>query len=253
MILWTLYRKELAAIFHSGIAYVVLLACALTQGVMFVIAVNFLNDYGIKQYTILQMVFNGFFFWLVLLMIAPVIMMRSFSEEWKMGTMEMLLTAPVRDWEVVFSKYFAGLTFFGLVWLPTVLNLILLSVVQGSGGPPLYSITTVLSFLIILLFGILFVAVGLFASMLTKNQIIAAVVAFVLIFLFFSLGILSYLRFDPSLKWLQNGLTTFSCLEHADLFQRGIFDTRPLVLYPTVAAFFLLLTKAQLKTRRLRG
>lgn len=250
--LWTLYRRELGAIFHSAIAYVVLVACALSQGVTFAIAVNFLNDYGIRQYTVLQMVFNGFFFWLTLLVVSPLVTMRSFSEEWKAGTMEMLLTAPLREWEVVLAKFGAALTFFVVLWLPTAINLEILTFLQPNQAL-VPGATSGLSFLIIILMGMLFVSMGIFSSVLTKNQIIAAVLAFALIFIFFALGILTYLRFDPSLKPLQQVLTAFSCLEHCDVYQRGIFDSRAVVWYVSLTVFFLFLTTSRLNAQRLRG
>lgn len=245
----TLLRRELGSYFISPVAYVVFLACALIDGASFAFWVSYLSLNAIKNYTVLQACLNGFFFWFVLIVQVPLITMRVFSEEYKMGTVEMLLTAPVRDWEVVLAKYFGCLIFFAILWLPMVLDVLLLRWIGGdqvtiAWGPTLLSLSSVL------LFGMFYVAVGVFTSAMTKNQIIAAVFSFALIFLTFSFGFIPYLNVSSQ---TQNLITYFSAIEQMETFSRGVFDSRPVVFYLSATVFLLFLTQRSLQGRRLKG
>src|SRR5476649_2310707 len=105
MAFWTLYKRELNGYFQSAVAYVVLFDSAVIQSMFFVILVQFIMDANYKEQSVLQIFFTWPLFWLLLIGQVPLITMRVFSEEFKLGTIEMLLTAPVRDWDVVLAKY----------------------------------------------------------------------------------------------------------------------------------------------------
>src|SRR3981081_4282054 len=108
---FTLLARELSAFYFSPIAYVVLFFFLILNGLSFWFSLALLSR-GPSELTLIQAFFNTLFFWYDSLLVFPVITMRLFAEEFKLGTIETLMTAPVRDWEVVASKYFAELIFF---------------------------------------------------------------------------------------------------------------------------------------------
>lgn len=249
MAFWTLYRREAGSYFVSPIAYVVFFATALGVGTYFNFIFNYFNDYGIRQLTVLQASVNTFFFWLTLMVQVPVLTMRSFSEEFKLGTIEMLLTAPVREWEVVLAKFFGAFSFFVTLWIPLFFNLLLLTAFSNPHVPLLWR-PTLNTALLIVLVGAFYIAIGIFTSVLTKNQIIAAILSFALIFLSFSMSFVSYLKVTAQ---TQNLLSYFSAIEQMDTYSKGIFDSRPVVFYLSGTVFLLLLTQRFLEARRLKS
>src|ERR1700747_3781576 len=115
-----LLQRELSVFYYSSIAYIILFLFLILNGLSFWFAIAVLNR-APSENTVVQVFFNSVFFWMAYLLVFPVITMRSFAEEFKMGTIETLMTAPVRDWEVVASKYLACLIFYLSMWLPSVL------------------------------------------------------------------------------------------------------------------------------------
>lgn len=249
MAFWTLYRREVGSYFISAVAYVVFFATTLGMAAFFNLIFNLMNDNHIQKITVLYGIVNGPFYWIPLLIQIPIITMRVFSEEFKLGTIEMLLTAPVYEWEVVLAKYFGALTFFIVLWLPLVFNLVCLSAFSNPHVPLLWK-TTSNTFLFIFIAGAFYVAIGVLTSVLTKNQIIAAVLSFVLIFMAFALSFVSFLNVTAS---TQNVLAYFSPLEQMETFSRGIFDSRAIVFYLSSTVFLLFLTQRLLVSRRLKS
>ena len=137
MAFWTLYKRELNSYFQSAVAYVVLFGSALIQSMFFVILLRFIMDANYKDQSVMQIFFTWPLFWLLLLGQVPLITMRVFSEEFKLGTIEMLLTAPVREWDVVLAKFFGALSFFLILWLPIALDLTVLQLFSNP-EPPVY-------------------------------------------------------------------------------------------------------------------
>jgi ABC-2 type transport system permease protein len=246
MAFWTLYKREISSYFLSTIIYLVLFASALSIGFYFTLTFNAMLERDYRQYTVLQGAVIGFFFWLMLIIQVPLVTMRAFSEEFKMGTIEMLLTAPVREWEVVLAKYLGALTFFLILWLPLLADVVIVHLVSGGKIQILWPATAV-TFLGIGLFGMFYVAIGIFTSALTKNQIIASILCFAVIFFSFSLGFLSYLSQAEQIK---NALGYFSGIEQMDNFARGLLDSRPIVFYTSGTIFFLFMTQRLLQARR---
>src|SRR3979490_784196 len=117
---FTLLARELSAFYFSPIAYVVLFFFLILNGLSFWFSLALLSR-GPSQLTLIQAFFNTLFFWIAYLLVFPVITMRSFAEEFKLGTIETLMTAPVRDWEVIASKFMAALIFYLSLWLPSLL------------------------------------------------------------------------------------------------------------------------------------
>ncbi|TFE69875.1 ABC transporter permease [Methylacidiphilum sp. Yel] len=248
MALLTLFQREMKSYFVSPVAYILLFSCSLINGASFVFWLNYLSINNIKEFTLLQACMNAFFFWFLLLVQVPVITMRSFAEEYKLGTIEMILTAPVREWELVLSKFLGSICFFSVLWMPMALYLAVLRIVYGhSLGMSVGMV--VLPFLMLLLIGMFFISIGLFVSSLTKNQIIAAILSFALIFLIFSVSFLIYLGIGGQTREM---ISYLSFLDQMDTFSRGIFDSRPVVLLGSATFFFLFLTEKILEWRRLR-
>jgi ABC-2 type transport system permease protein len=250
MALWNLFRREFGTYFASPLAYITLVAFALIQGLQFTFWLTFMDRSNVKDVSIFQFYFAGIFFWFIMLLQTPLLTMRSISEEYKLGTIEMLLTSPVQEWEIVVSKYLGSLSFFLFLWSPTFLNLLLLKLVSG-GQFQIYWGTTLMPYLGLTLIGMLYLSVGIFCSALTKNQIVAAILCFVLVFLIWGLGLVG-----PYLGLGADGdriVGYFSALSQMDNFTKGIFDTRPVVFYGTFTVLFLFLTQRILQARRLRG
>jgi len=250
MAFWTLYKRELTTYFHSAVAYIVLFGSALVQGVMFSFILSAVTSENYRDQSILQIFFTWPLFWLLILVQVPLITMRVFSEEFKLGTVEMLLTAPVREWDVVLSKFFGALTFFVILWLPIALDLLMLQLFS-SPPPPVYWGQIGLTALTITLVGGFYVSLGVFTSVLTKNQIIAAVLCFALLFATFGFSLLRWIQHVDAnlLAWV----SYLSTPEHLQNAVQGLFDSRPVVFYVTVTAFMLMLTKSILEGRRLKS
>lgn len=245
----TLLRKELGSYFASSIAYMVLLASSLLLGGAFAFWLNYFVENNVREVTIFFAMYMGPFFWNILLVIAPLITMRIFSEELKLGTIEMLLTAPITEWQIVLAKYFASLFFFMICWSPILLNNAWLHIVS----PEKINISwgmILLPNLFLLLIGGLYLSIGIFTSVLTQNQIISAILSFVLIFLVYSVAFIQFIK--PGQE-TQSLIEYFSVYGQMEASLKGILDTRPLVYYVSGIAFFLFLTQRVLLSKRLKA
>src|SRR2546430_2878308 len=117
---YTLLAREVRSYFYSPIAYVVLIFFLIVSGIDFYFQISFMNQRQV-QYTVQEAFFNSVFFWFAFVLIFPLITMRLFAEELKLGTIEPLMTAPVRDLQVVLAKFFGALVFYIALWVPTLL------------------------------------------------------------------------------------------------------------------------------------
>lgn len=180
-----LLRRELAAIFYSPVAYVVLFGNALIAGLayLFFIGLLFGGGAGFQRPTVPEPIVAYYPALTLAAFIVPVLVavitMRTFAEEKRSGTLEVLLTAPVNDWAVVLSKFAAALTFFMLCWLPAVGFLVVL---RYAGGTPFDYRPLLSYFLALFACGVSFVGLGVFVSSLTRNQIAAAMITFAALF-----------------------------------------------------------------------
>jgi ABC-2 type transport system permease protein len=178
-----LTRRELASFFTSPVGYIVLLGNALVASVTYLMFIGALYSPGGLSGTLEPIVTMYWGLSMGAAFTTPVLVaaitMRSFSEERRANTIEVLLTAPVQEWEVVLSKFAAALAFFMLCWVPAGLYLVVL---RYAGGKP-FDFRPVLSYyLAMLACGVSFVGLGNFISSLTRNQIIAAVLTFAALF-----------------------------------------------------------------------
>lgn len=249
----SLIRREFSAYFHSPIAYVVLAVFLAVTGHLFYLSLELLTAQGPKGISYpMELIVNNVPFWLVFAAIAPLLTMRLFAEEQSSGTLEMLLTAPVRDWQVVLAKYVACYTFYILMWLPTLLYLPILT--GWEWWTPYCDIDPwplVTTYLGLALAGAMFLSLGLFISSLVKSQMIAALVALFLGMLFVVGGI-----WKPD---MDTSDTPYKVLYYVTVplhfehnFGRGLIDTRNLVLYGSLTLLGLFLTVRSLESRRWR-
>ncbi|MDA1340954.1 MAG: ABC transporter permease [Verrucomicrobia bacterium] len=246
--LWILWKREVGSILHSPIAWVLMTCMALINGFSFSQCVAYLGQ-GVKEFTVMQIYFYIFHFWFLLIILVPILTMRLFSEEYKTGTIEMLLTAPVRDGDVILSKFFGVLFFYLLLWIPSLLGLAIFQLVTKQAVPVAW-IPLGFSYLMVTLVGMMYLSIGLFASVLTRNQAVAAMISFTTIALLFFAGFLSYLVRDPG--W-REALSYIFTLEQMRSFSAGLFDSRPVVFYLSGTVFFLILTRQVMAGRRLKG
>ena len=246
---YTLLSREVRGYFHSPIAYIVLVFFLLVSGVDFYFQISFMN-HRTASYSVLEAFFNSVFFWFAFVLIFPLITMRLFAEEFKLGTIEPLMTAPVRDSQVVLSKFFGALVFYIALWIPTLAYFWIFQAVThqpaASSAGSYWG-----SYLIMILMGMFYLSVGCLASVLTKNQIIAAIISFCAITLLFFLGLIQFILLDVS-GGARETLGYLSAIEHMGTYSRGIIDTRPIVLYVSMTALVLTFTYQAFQTRKWR-
>ncbi len=243
----TLLNREVKSYFHSPIAYVVMGCFLFVTGLTFYAAVSFLNR-GPTQVTVVEAFFNTILFWFAYVLVFPLITMRAFSEEYRMGTIETLMTAPVSDLSVVLSKFFGALLFYVTLWLPSLIYFVVFQSV--TGGTAAHATGAYWgAYLMLLLVGMFYTAIGCLASALTKNQIIAAVMAFAAITLLFFGGLLTSLVLNVS-PFFRDLVGYFSTIEHMAEFSKGVIDTRPIAYYTSATVFLLVLTFQVFQTRK---
>ncbi len=236
------FRRELRAYFFSPLAYVVLCFFLLVSGVIFIILVSQLNNPASPGGPPL-----GFFFqttWLMLLLIIPVLTMRLISEELRSGSIEVLMTAPVTEGQVVGGKFLAALTFYAVLWLPTVVYALSINLYEKVDWGPVGS-----GYLGILLIGSLFVSIGVFASAMTRSQLLAAMITVALILLLFLISVFGSLTANDLIKKTLDYLNVW---DHIEEFSSGIIDTRRLVFYLSGTLFFLFLASRVLEDKKWR-
>jgi ABC-2 type transport system permease protein len=244
-----LLNKELWGFFVSPVAYVVLALAMVLNGFSFRAALSILES-APSEGSIVTWTFYSRWFWLSYFFIFPLLTMRLFAEEKKMGTMETLLTAPVRTWEVVWSKYLASVIFYCLIWVPSALNFWLLRKLTGGAVEiPVGALQG--SYLVLFFMGLFNLAVGCFASSLTSNQIVAAVVSFTVCLMHFLVGVFVQVGRNVPEKFI-DVVQYISSSDHIRLFTTGLLDTRPMVYYTSLALLFIVLTQQVLDFRKWR-
>ena len=247
---YTLLSREVRSYFYSPIAYIVLVFFMLLTGINFYFfQLSYMNGKPM-QISTQEMFFNNVLFWFAFVLIFPLITMRLFAEEFKLGTIEPLMTAPVRDWQVVLAKFFGALFFYAILWVPTLFYFAVFQAVTHQSAAT--STGAFLgSYLMMLLLGMFYISIGCLASVLTKNQIVAAVISFCAITLHFFSGLASFVLPEISSSTRQL-LGYFSALEQMGTLSRGEIDTRPMVLYVSMTMVMLTLTYQAFQSRKWR-
>jgi ABC-2 type transport system permease protein len=243
-----LLGKELRQIFLSPLAYVVILLFMLLNGVSFYATITALTR-STSGGTLVSWMFRTPWFYLSYFAVFPLITMRLLAEERKLGTLETMMTAPVRASQLVLSKYVASVIFYMVLWLPSLANLYLFQYVTvGAADIPRGPLIG--SYSIVLLMGLLYLAMGLFASSLSRNQIVAAIIALTLILLHYLVGFVAVYLSSARMLDVSELLNYIASVEHVARFTSGLVDTRPVVYYVSLAAFFLFLTHQVIEFRR---
>lgn len=239
----TIFKKELAGFFSSLIAYISIVVFLLVTGMfVWVFPDTSILDYGFAS-------MDGFFNiapWVFLFLI-PAITMRTFSEENKTGTIELLVTKPITELQVILGKYFAGLAITILSILPTLFYFF--TVYQlGSVKGNLDVGAVIGSYIGLIFLAASMVAIGIFSSSLSDNQIVSFILAVFISFI-------SYAGFDSFSKLdlfgrVDNIIAALGINEHYLSMSRGVLDSRDAVYFLGFISIFILLTKIVLERRK---
>jgi ABC-2 type transport system permease protein len=247
-------QKELKSYFSSPIAYIVIGFWALLYGYFFASLLAYfvrqsmqMSQFGGAQPVnineqMLRLLFQNVT--ILILFLMPMITMRTYAEEKRSGTIELLLTSPVTDWQIILGKFFGALGLYAVMLLVSLIHMGLLFV---YGNPEWKPIAT--AYLGLLLFGGCFLSVGLLISSLTRNQIVAATVSFGVFLLLWILDWMGTFA-GPTMSGL---LSYLSIIGHFDDFTKGVIDTTHLVYYVSFITFGLFLTAKSVDTERWRG
>ena len=228
--------KEIQIYFSSPVAYIVALIFMALSGFFFV------RDLGNPfPEASMSNFFQGATF--LLIPLAPALTMRLLAEEQKLGTIELLLTSPVRDWEVILGKYAACVVFLLFLLALTSYYVILLLVFATPDPGPIYS-----GYIGLLLYGMAALSVGILTSTLTSNQIIAAVVGTGILVVLYATSFVS----DVVTGVWATIFTQLGFTVHFNDFDRGIIDSTHIVYFVTATALFLFLSIRALESRRWR-
>lgn len=239
------FSREFRAFFFSPLAYIVAALLLLVNGVVFWLIVSYLNDPRAQIGAPLELFFGQtVYFWLVLLFVAPVLTMRLLSEERRSGTIEVLMTAPVTEGQVVVGKYLASLVFYVFLWLPTLAYPALLSYYSEVDWGPVAA-----GYVGVVGIGALFLAVGVMASSLTRSQLVAAILTFALLIPLFTFGLLENLFNSPALR---EAFSYLNLWQHMEEFGKGIVDTRRLVYYLSTTVLLLFFSARALEAKKWR-
>jgi len=248
-------HKEIKAYFASPIAYIVIGFSALLFGYFFVaLLLNFdrmslqagSGMGGPETVNVNQMLIGPLFMnvAVILLFTLPLVTMRIYSEEKRSGTIELLLTSPLTDVQIVLGKFLGAFVLYAAMLAVTVVHIAFLFL---FGDPEWRPVAT--GYLGVLLMGGCFLSLGLFVSSLTKNQIVAGMITFAVFLLFWIVNWIAAFV-GPT---MQGVLNYMSITEHLNDFTLGVLDTKHVVYYVSFIAFSLFLTVRSVDTERWRG
>jgi ABC-2 type transport system permease protein len=252
---WPIFKKEMRLYFTSPVAWVIITMFLFIAGYFFYSIFAFytlasmqsaMNPQMARELNVTDSVLRPLFsnVSVILLLLMPLLTMRLFAEERRSGTIELLLTYPVRDGAVLIGKYLAALALYVIMLALTLLYPgIVIYFARVEWGPLLTG------YLGLLLMGATFLAVGTFASSLTENQIVAAVTTFGTLLILWVVGWSAEYVGGP---W-GRVLSHLSILEHFDTFARGVLDTKDLIYYVDVTIVALFLSLRSLEARRWKG
>jgi ABC-2 type transport system permease protein len=245
-------HKELKSYFSTPIAYIVIGFFALLFGYFFYAMLIIFNQQSqqfggqggnvdINQQLIRPLFLNAS---VILLFVLPLITMRTYSEEKRSGTIELLLTSPVTDVEIIIGKFLGAMALYAAMLAITVIHVGLLF----SYGNPEWKVV-VTGYVGLLLMGGCFISVGLLISSMTKNQIVSGMVTFAVFLLLWVINWIASFTGPTT----QSVLNYLSITDHFDDFTRGILDTKHLIYYFSVMSFGLFLTTRSVDTERWKG
>jgi len=248
-------QKELRSYFSTPIAYIVIGFFALLFGYFFYAMLIIFNQQSlqlgglgggggnvdINQQLIRPLFLNAS---VILLFVLPLITMRTYSEEKRSGTIELLLTSPVTDVQIIVGKFLGAMALYAAMLGITLIHMVLLFA-WGNPEPKV----VIMGYVGLLLMGGCFISVGLLISSLTKNQIVSGMVTFAVFLLLWVINWIASFTGPTT----QSVLNYLSITDHFDDFTKGILDTKHLVYYFSVMSFGLFLTARSVDTERWKG
>lgn len=230
-----IFRRELRSYFNSPVAYVVIVVFLAILGWFFS------SNLFINNVASLYIVFDSPLVKILFLVIAPAITMRLLAEEKKAGTIELLTTKPVKDIEIILGKFFAAWTVLAAALLPTFLYVIVMAILGSIDFGAVIS-----GYIGLLLMGGVFVALGLLASSLTENQIVAFILGFIFAFALFMVDkVLPYLP-----AFAASTLEFLGVDFHYSSIARGVIDSRNIIYFTSMLLFSLMLATVSLERRK---
>ncbi len=252
--IWTIARRELNSYFASPVAYVLLAMFAIIFGFFFFNAVAIFVDYSgraamqggggpmnVDQFIIQPTLGN---FSIILLFLSPMITMRLFAEEKRSGTIELLLTSPIHDYEIIFGKWLAAMLLYACMLAVSLLSLSLLFIYSTPDGKAL-----AVAYLGLLLMGGTFLSLGAFVSTVTKNQIVAGAIAFALFLLLYVLDWVSLYNSSMIGKVCQY----IAIAPHIQQFSKGVIELKDALYYVSAIGLGLFLSKRSMESLRWRA
>jgi len=230
-----IFKRELRAYFDSPIAYVVIIGFLLVTGWFFTT-----NFFMVAQAD-MRVVFGIVPF--IFIFITPAITMRLISEERKSGTIELLVTMPIKDAEIVTGKFLAAVALLTAMILPTIIYAITVALLGDVDHGPIIG-----GYIGLVLMGAGYLAIGTFGSSLTENQVVAFIISWLLVFIFFLMDKVLFLL--PT--WLVSIVEYMSIEYHFQNISRGVIDTRDIIYYLSLITLSLVLASRSLASRRWR-
>jgi ABC-2 type transport system permease protein len=246
-IFWVLLRRELASFFLSLTGYVIIAAITFLTGESFVQLIDAIGSDAWPM-PVTQMFFASFYFWMIVLLTAPVITMRLFALEKASGTFETLMTTPVGDLEVVLAKFTAAFLFYVIMWLPLLACLFIVGHFANQAGA-LDAGTIGGMYLGIFLTGAYFLSFGCLASSLTRSQMVAAMMSLAFGVSQFALSWWAK-NYPISDQWQSQLLSCLNLFDQMNDLARGTVDTRTVIFYGSMTFLFLFLTLRVVESRR---
>jgi len=250
---WTIARRELSAYFVSPNGYIVLAAFAVMFGYFFFSGVAFFVEFSsrppgmgappmnVNEFVIRPTLMN---FSIILLLLSPMITMRLFAEEKRSGTIELLLTSPVRDYEIIFGKWLGAMLLYACMLAVSMLNMAILFIFSEPDARAL-----AVAYFGLLLMGGAFLAIGGFLSTLTRNQIVAASLTFGV---FLMLWVLDWVN-SYSTSTIGELCRYLAFSPHFEQFSKGVLELKDTIYYLTAISFGLFLSKRSLESLRWRA
>jgi len=248
-VFWTLARREFAGYFSGATGFLLLSAVLFLLGLGLVVVLTGLNGEATPM-PVTQVFYSTYFFWVILLLISPIITMRTFAMEKATGTFETLMSAPIGDWQVVMAKFTGALLFFVTAWMPLLACSLVVRYYVGDSAALGWGVATT-TLLGILLIGCLYMSMGCLASVLTNNPAVAAVSAFALGTGLFFAGFLGMIPGGED-NWKSMAIKQISMSLHMEEFVRGVIDFKSVVFFLSLTVLFLYMTHKAIESRRWR-
>ncbi|MGI6458171.1 MAG: ABC transporter permease [bacterium] len=258
--IWAIYKREMRTYFTSPLAYVLYVLFFIITGVFFYMyfstyvmwstRIMMQSQFGAPQlpnYTETVLLGNAGVISFILLFVVPMLTMRIFAEEKKMGTIELLFTYPVKDIEILLGKFFAAFTVILGMILPTLLYMLLS---ERIAPDQTYFPTVLASYVGIIAIATAFLSLGMLASAITENQIIAGLTAFAALLVLWMVGFVNEIQPGTLVGRIANEISVYA---HFEEFSKGVINTGHLAYYILFTLFFLFFTLRVLEAHRWRG